>query len=121
MGIGLGHKEEAMKCPVCKHGETRPGRATITLARGESTVVFKDVPAEVCENCGEAFHSEQVAHALLAQAKDAARAGVRWTCGVTPLCNAESSAPNVGNRDRLLPANRPGRSGQTGTSSRQCP
>ena len=76
MGVGLGNKEEAMKCPVCRQGETRPGRVTVTLARGDSTLVFKGVPAEVCENCGEAFHSEQVTRALLAQAEDAARAGV---------------------------------------------
>lgn len=72
----MGDKEEAMKCPICRHGETRPGRATVTLERGDATLVFKDVPAEVCENCGEAFHSEKVTRALLAQAEDAARAGV---------------------------------------------
>jgi YgiT-type zinc finger domain-containing protein len=65
-----------MKCPVCRHGETKPGRATVTLERGDTTLVFKDVPAEVCGNCGEAFHSEEVTRALLAQAEDAARAGV---------------------------------------------
>ena len=70
------YEEEAMKCPVCRHGETRPGRATVTLERGDTTLVFKDVPADVCENCGEAFHSETVTRALLAQAEDAARAGV---------------------------------------------
>lgn len=76
MGGRLGDKEDAMKCPICKHGETRPGRATVTLERGDATLVFKDVPADVCENCGEAFHSEEVTRALLAQAEYAARAGV---------------------------------------------
>ena len=38
--------------------------------------MFKDVPAEVCENCGEAFYSEEATRALLAQAEDTARAGV---------------------------------------------
>ena len=65
-----------MKCPVCKNGETQAGVATITLERGATTLVFKDVPAEVCSNCGESFHSEEVTRALLAQADEAVRAGV---------------------------------------------
>ena len=65
-----------MKCSVCKRGETRLGHATLTLERGITTVVFKDVPAEVCANCGEAFHSEEVTRELLFQAEQAARAGV---------------------------------------------
>ena len=40
------------------------------------TLVFRDVPGEVCDNCGEAFHPEEVASALLQQAEQAAKAGV---------------------------------------------
>ena len=40
------------------------------------TIVFREVPALVCENCGEAFHDEAVAAALLKQAEQAALAGV---------------------------------------------
>ncbi|MCB0220001.1 MAG: type II toxin-antitoxin system MqsA family antitoxin [Chrysiogenetes bacterium] len=65
-----------MKCPFCKHGETREGTTTVTLERGETTVVFKDVPAEVCVNCGEALVSEEVSASLLSQAQTAATAGV---------------------------------------------
>ena len=65
-----------MKCTVCRHGETKAGRVTVTLERTGTTLVIKDVPAEVCANCGEAFHSEDVARALLSQAEQAARAGV---------------------------------------------
>lgn len=65
-----------MKCPFCKHGETREGTTTVTLERGETTVVIKDVPAEVCVNCGEALLSEEVSASLLSQAKTAASAGV---------------------------------------------
>ena len=46
-----------MKCPVCKNGDTNSGSATVTLERRGTTLVFKDVPADVCGNCGEAFHS----------------------------------------------------------------
>ena len=73
---GLLGKEEAMKCPICKHGETRPGTATITLERNGATVVFRHVPADVCDNCGEAFHSSEITAALLSQAESAIVAGV---------------------------------------------
>ncbi len=65
-----------MKCPICKHGNTRPGVASITLERGHTTVMFKHVPAEVCENCGEAYHDAKVTRSLLQQADQAATKGV---------------------------------------------
>lgn len=65
-----------MKCPICKHGETQSGSASITLERSGATVVFRNVPAEICDNCGEAFHSAEVTAALLQQAESAAGAGV---------------------------------------------
>ncbi|MBI5910900.1 MAG: type II toxin-antitoxin system MqsA family antitoxin [Betaproteobacteria bacterium] len=49
-----------MKCPICKHGHTREGSASITLERDGATLVFKDVPAEICANCGEIFHDETI-------------------------------------------------------------
>ncbi|MGH7938508.1 MAG: type II toxin-antitoxin system MqsA family antitoxin, partial [Bryobacteraceae bacterium] len=42
-----------MKCTICKKGETAPGTATVTLERGGLTLVVKDVPAQICDNCGE--------------------------------------------------------------------
>lgn len=65
-----------MKCPVCRHGETRPGVASATLERRGATLVFRNVPAEICNNCGEVFHSAEIASALLGQAEAAANAGV---------------------------------------------
>ena len=38
-----------MKCVICKHGETNPGEVTVTLPKTEATLIFKLVPAEVCE------------------------------------------------------------------------
>ncbi|MDP2804368.1 MAG: type II toxin-antitoxin system MqsA family antitoxin [Gallionellaceae bacterium] len=65
-----------MKCPICKHGDTQAGIASITLERDGSTMVFKRVPAEICENCGEIYHDEKVTHSLLVQADQAAKGGV---------------------------------------------
>jgi YgiT-type zinc finger domain-containing protein len=66
-----------MKCVVCKLGETRLGKTTVVLQRGGATVVINDVPARVCENCGEEYVDEKVAESILAAAEASARAGVR--------------------------------------------
>ena len=65
-----------MKCVICKHGETRPGKTTVTLERDGLTLVFRNVPAEVCENCGEVYVDEATARDLMRRAEEAAEAGV---------------------------------------------
>lgn len=64
-----------MKCTICKHGETAPGLVTVTLQRKETTVIFKSVPAEVCNNCGEYFLDEKVTERLATQAENAVKDG----------------------------------------------
>ncbi|MGD0127049.1 MAG: type II toxin-antitoxin system MqsA family antitoxin [Terriglobia bacterium] len=66
-----------MKCVVCKIGNTRPGHTSVTIERGGTTLVFKAVPAEVCDNCGEAYVSEEVSKQILASAEHAALSGVQ--------------------------------------------
>ena len=65
-----------MKCLICRNGETRSCAVAVPLERGGMTLVFREVPAQVCENCGEAFHDEAVTASLLQQAEQAALAGV---------------------------------------------
>ena len=62
-----------MKCVICKTGETRPGKTTVTLQRGATTVSIKDTPAEICQNCGEYYLSEEVAGRVYADAEAAAK------------------------------------------------
>lgn len=57
-----------MTCVICKTGGTRDGHTTVTLQRGGTVVVVKDVPAAVCDTCGEYYLSEKVAERLYAQA-----------------------------------------------------
>jgi YgiT-type zinc finger domain-containing protein len=64
-----------MKCVICRNGETRPGEATVTLHRGSATVIVKGVPAEICENCGEHYLSEQIAERVLSEAENAVAKG----------------------------------------------
>ena len=64
-----------MKCVMCNNGDTQPGFVNVTLSRGETVVVVKGVPADVCENCGEYYLSETVTEKILAQAKTAVEHG----------------------------------------------
>jgi len=64
-----------MKCIFCKVGNTKPGFVTVTMQRGNSTIIFKGVPAEVCENCGEYFLSEEITEKLLDRAEEAVTKG----------------------------------------------
>lgn len=64
-----------MKCAICRHGETRPGVANVTLQRGDATVVIKGVPADVCDNCGEYYLSADMSGRILALAEQAVRRG----------------------------------------------
>ncbi len=64
-----------MRCVICKNGETHPGTTTVTLQRGETTVVIKGVTAEICDNCGEYYLSEDVTDEVMMQAETAVRNG----------------------------------------------
>ena len=57
-----------MKCVICKHGQTKEGTTTITLEKGNSTIVFKDVPAQICDNCGEKYVDSKTTKNLLKEA-----------------------------------------------------
>lgn len=72
-----------MKCVVCKTGEVALGKTTVTIQRGETTVVVKDVPAQVCDNCGEYYLSAEMTEKVMALAEAAVRKGaeveiLRW-------------------------------------------
>ena len=62
-----------MKCAICKVGEMRPGHATVTLQRAGTVVIIKDVPAQVCQDCGEYYLDEPVAQRVYAQTDAAAQ------------------------------------------------
>ena len=62
-----------MKCTVCKFGETNNGLTMVTLHRGESVIIIKDVPAQICENCGEYYLSDDVSGQVMALAEEAVK------------------------------------------------
>ena len=65
-----------MRCVICKNGATAAGKITVMLDRNGTTLVFKDVPADICENCGEEYVSSEVSAEILRRAQEAARKGV---------------------------------------------
>jgi YgiT-type zinc finger domain-containing protein len=64
-----------MRCVVCRQADVRPGQTTVTLERDGLTLVVKNVPAQVCPNCGEAYVDVEVTTRLLREAENTARAG----------------------------------------------
>jgi YgiT-type zinc finger domain-containing protein len=64
-----------MKCVVCNQAETIPGTTSVLLERDQLTFVVKNVPAQICPNCGEAYADETVTATLLRDAEAMARAG----------------------------------------------
>lgn len=64
-----------MYCMICKQGETHKGTVTVPLQRGKSTILFKNVTAQVCENSGEYYLGEDVTNRLLAQVEQAVSRG----------------------------------------------
>ena len=60
-----------MKCVMCKGGELSPGKTTVKVQRGETLVIIKDVPADVCRDCGEAYLDGNVGLKIEKQVEEA--------------------------------------------------
>jgi len=65
-----------MKCVICRNGNTENGFTTIVLEQGDTTLVFKRVPARICNNCGEEYISSHVNKKLLDYARAEIKRGV---------------------------------------------
>lgn len=65
-----------MTCVVCHSGETCLGTTTVTFHRDGRTVVITEVPADVCENCSEAYVAENVTARLLELVTQAREANI---------------------------------------------
>lgn len=64
-----------MDCVICKNGKTRRGKATVTLERGGSIIVIKDVPADICQNCGEYYLDAKMTKEVLKRAEQSVKKG----------------------------------------------
>ena len=50
-----------MKCLVCKHNRFKKGTTMLPIERGNAILLITDIPARVCENCGETYLDEETA------------------------------------------------------------
>ncbi|MDO9036446.1 MAG: type II toxin-antitoxin system MqsA family antitoxin [Methanoregula sp.] len=80
-----------MKCVVCKNGETKKGTTTVTFDRDGITLVVKEVPAQVCTNCGEDYVDGTVTREILSLAERMAKTGSqvdirRYVSGAATPC-----------------------------------
>ena len=64
-----------MKCIICKQAETQLGTTTVMLNRDGFTWIVRNVPAEICPNCGEDYVDEKIAARLHEQAEQMVDAG----------------------------------------------
>ena len=58
-----------MKCLVCYH-DMVDRRVTLDLRIGEELVIIEEVPATVCENCGEQVFTPEVTRQVQAVAQE---------------------------------------------------
>ena len=72
----LSQRNEIMECVICKNGTTEEGKATVTLELEGSIIAIKEVPAQICNNCGEYYLSEDMTKLVLKKAQDAFEMGV---------------------------------------------
>ena len=47
------------KCPLCG-GEMLEGIATIPFLSGDQATIIKNIPAEICSDCGEAYMKSNI-------------------------------------------------------------
>ncbi|MGM0620311.1 MAG: type II toxin-antitoxin system MqsA family antitoxin [Bacteroidota bacterium] len=64
-----------MECVICKNGRTHKGKTTVTLERGGTIVIIKDVPAMICENCGEYYLDKKTTQEILKRAEESVQKG----------------------------------------------
>ncbi len=67
-----------MECVICKHGTTKQGFVTFTLDSNNVIIVFKNVPALVCENCGDFYLTAEVTKLLLERANQTKSKGIEF-------------------------------------------
>jgi YgiT-type zinc finger domain-containing protein len=64
-----------MNCQLCKEGTTEAGHVTVTLERGNSLIIIKEVPAHVCTNCGHYYLDADIARQVLQKGEEAVQKG----------------------------------------------
>ena len=67
-----------MECVICKMGTTYIGKTTYTIDKQKSLLVFRDVEADVCNNCGEAYFTLETTKKLQQLVAEALKKGAEF-------------------------------------------
>ena len=59
-----------MKCVLCRNGEIQNGETLFIISRDRVAVIVKNVPAQVCQNCGEAYVDDVKVSRIFNQAEE---------------------------------------------------
>lgn len=51
------------------------GETTVLLERGASIIIIKNVPAYICENCGEKYYDSDITRQVMRRAEEAVQKG----------------------------------------------
>ncbi len=65
-----------MKCVTCKNGTTIKGFVNVPIVREDKIIFYKNVPAQICNNCGEYFIETDVAKEIYDKANERMNQGV---------------------------------------------
>lgn len=68
-----------MTCLVCKHNRFKSGTTILPIERGKAILLITDIPARVCENCGETYLEEETAQGVQDLANEALDGEVSYT------------------------------------------
>jgi YgiT-type zinc finger domain-containing protein len=58
-----------MMCVRCEQGQTQTGFVTVALQNSQRQVTIEQVPAELCDHCGEYYLVHAVAQQVMHQAR----------------------------------------------------
>ncbi len=68
-----------MKCLVCKHDSFEKGTTVLPIERGNAILLVTDIPARVCENCGETYLDEETAQGVQDLANETLNGEISYT------------------------------------------
>jgi YgiT-type zinc finger domain-containing protein len=66
---------------ICQYGDTEPGTTTFALTRDDTTIVIRDVPAQICTTCGEEYVDAEKGRRLSQIAEKAVSEGIQVDVG----------------------------------------
>ena len=72
-------------CTSCNQGTLAPGTTTATFDTEGTTVVIRNVPAEICVACGEGAFDAETSERLL----ELAAAAAEWSGAPIQICDYE--------------------------------